>query len=169
MASRKRWLIWSSVTLPSARQKSSGGLSEDILDDGLGQVVLLGDRADGFARSPECDNVLDFDLVGGEDRGAPAEAGVDDDLGTGGVLGQPEPDGGAGVVPVDVVQVVLKDVLDGVLVVSGADLGLIGQADEDGDAVGGDSAFGQGVRVVELGAHDRCCPADVVHRQTGGA
>src|SRR5689334_4962700 len=136
-------------------RKNSSGLSEDILDDGLGQVVLLGDCPDGFACAPECDDVLDFDLVGGKYRRAPAEAGVDDDFGAGGVLGQPESDRGTGVVPVDVPQVVLEDVLDGVLVIAGADQGLVGQSDEDGDAVGGDAAFRQGVGVVELGAYDR--------------
>jgi hypothetical protein len=39
-------------------KKNSSGLSEDVLDDVLGKVVLLGDSGDRLARAPEGDDVL---------------------------------------------------------------------------------------------------------------
>jgi hypothetical protein len=69
-------------------EKNSGGLSEDILNDGLGQVVLFGNLLDGLGGAPQRDNVLDLHLVLGEHRGAPVETWVDKDLSGVRVLGQ---------------------------------------------------------------------------------
>ena len=74
--------------LPRLRsKKNSSGLSEDVLDDVLGKAVLLGDGSDRLARAPERDDVLDLHLVPGQHGGAPAESGVDDDLGACWVVG----------------------------------------------------------------------------------
>lgn len=56
--------------MPRSR-KSLGGPREDILDDVGGEPVLVGDRREAFALTPELDQVLDVHLRLGEDWRAP--------------------------------------------------------------------------------------------------
>lgn len=59
------------------------------------QAVLLGDRADRLAGSPDVHDVGHPDLGFGQDGRAPAEARVDDDVGVRGELARVQAPGGA--------------------------------------------------------------------------